>query len=805
MNASQREISFCVVNFFFASRMSGNQVEGPTFHGGPLPFITISPTGECVVEEYAARILSQIKGKVAVVTVAGMYRTGKSYLMNRLIGMQEGFEIGPSVNPCTKGIWIWGQPVQLADDYYAILIDTEGLGSGHLNNVDLVIFTLSVLLSSFFIYNSIGPISEDTIDQLAVASTIVKAMYGKAVHSDSLSSDSGAASAPPFLWVLRDFNLKLVNEFNQVVSPRDYMENCLKAVGPNGSPEKNGIRESIKQLFEDRDCLTMVRPLESESELRQINKVPFENLRAPFKQQIEGFVEKVYTSLQPKKIGSVVLTGSSFCQLVSQYCSILNGNAGKILPGISNMAWDNVVQTQLRSSLRDAVGVYRSVLNEEGMKKLPLSDQQVSAINTRAKHAAKNLFPTALLNSLSSTTTGTGSSDENAISSELDTDASGGVNLSVSAAGEISSPSLFFREFRVRRQQLLEHLKAENARVSLLDIDKIFAELVRQVIDPVMSSGSIGLVLESWRTVVSVLDSQCSPKYPLAALSQFVVKQLIPSLVSITGRCASGGGSPDEIRRWTERVIQLEQQVKERDRVIEELQKRSARDLTGSRDSVHSLWDMVRQLQDKLAIAESQLASAPRPVAPVAATGDDQQGSSVFGEIRGIKDLLVSSLTEMKSAESDKRSVEIRAENERNMIELERKFNKQLNEARRKNELMIDDVKRNYEEEIVKLKDQKSDLQDRVRDLEKQVGYKSAEIDKLNVLIEAGENDRALRSNLANVINQQSQLVLQFLKNGAQLNPAQAIDLSKLSGQASELRSGIRPPLISGGKYSQGA
>ena len=177
----------------------------------------------------------------------------------------------------------------------------------------------------------------------------------------------------------------------------------------------------------------------------------------------------------------------------------------------------------------------------------------------------------------------------------------------------------------------------------------------------------------------------------------------------------------------------------------------------------------------------------------------------VLSELRAIKDLVVSSLTEIKSAEIDKRSVEMRAENERNMMDLERKFTKQLNEARRKNDVMIDDLKRNYEDEIVRLKQQKSELQDIVRDLEKQNGYKSAEIDKLNVMIEAGENDRSLRSNLANVINQQSQLVLQFLKNGAQLNPSQAMDLGKLTGQANELRSAIRPPLVVGTKYSQGA
>jgi hypothetical protein len=755
--------------------MSGNQVEGPTFHGGPLPFITISPSGECVVEEYAAKILSQIKGRVAVITVAGMYRTGKSFLMNRLIGMQEGFEIGPSVNPCTKGIWIWGQPVQLADDYYAILIDTEGLASGNKSNVDHVIFTLSVLLSSYFIYNSMGPINEETLDQLAVASTIVRAMYGKPLHADSLSLEpSSLMKGPPLLWVLRDFGLRLVNEANQPVSPRDYLENSLKT-SPSSSAEKNGIRESIKQLFEDRDCLTMVRPLENEADLRQINKVPFEALRPAFKQQIEAFVERVYTSLEPKRIGNTLLTGGTFCQLVSQYCAILNGNGGRIIPGISNMAWDNVVQTQLRSSLRDAVGLYRSVLNEEGMKKLPLNDVQIEAIHVKAKSLAKTAFPLSLLEAL-------GGSSQGPESVEPVSDA-GGLNVSVSAAGDMRSASVFHKEFRSRREQLLEHLKTENVRVSLGEIEKIFNQLVKQIIDPAIASSSIGLVLESWRTVVSALDSQCSPKYPQAALGQFVIKQMVGTIVSTTSRVGTASAG------WTERVVQLEQMLRERDLMIEQLQRQSM--VAGnSRESVDSLWEMVRQLQEKLAVAEAAAAAnsnkgfASQPLAA--------QDLNVLNEVRSIKELVVSSLTDIRSAESDKRAVE----NERKMMELERMFTKQLNEARRKNETMVDDLKRNFEDEIVRLKQQRADLQDLVKELEKQNGIKSAEIDKLNLVIEAGENDRALRSNLANVVNQQSQLVLQFLKNGAQLPSSQSFELGKLSSQANEYRNAIRPPLI---------
>lgn len=45
----------------------------------------------------------------------------------------EGFSIGPTTNPCTKGVWIWGQPIKLDDETDLILLDTEGLNSTRIN------------------------------------------------------------------------------------------------------------------------------------------------------------------------------------------------------------------------------------------------------------------------------------------------------------------------------------------------------------------------------------------------------------------------------------------------------------------------------------------------------------------------------------------------------------------------------------------------------------------------------------------------------------------------------------------------
>jgi hypothetical protein len=64
------------------------------------------------INEEGRQFLSALKGPIGIVAVAGMYRTGKSYLLNRmLLDRSDGFGVGPTINPCTKGVWMWSKPL----------------------------------------------------------------------------------------------------------------------------------------------------------------------------------------------------------------------------------------------------------------------------------------------------------------------------------------------------------------------------------------------------------------------------------------------------------------------------------------------------------------------------------------------------------------------------------------------------------------------------------------------------------------------------------------------------------------------
>jgi hypothetical protein len=50
---------------------------------------------------------------VAVVSISGPSRQGKSCALNRLVSAAGGFPVSPSLKPCTHGIWMWPQAIEV--------------------------------------------------------------------------------------------------------------------------------------------------------------------------------------------------------------------------------------------------------------------------------------------------------------------------------------------------------------------------------------------------------------------------------------------------------------------------------------------------------------------------------------------------------------------------------------------------------------------------------------------------------------------------------------------------------------------
>lgn len=124
--------------------------------GKPIQLISFDEdTRRFVVHQDAADVILAIQKPVAVVAAAGRSRTGKSYLLNRLVKKDSntpGFTVASSSKAVTAGIWLWSTPLDVGS-HSVIVLDTEGLDdTENDDDHDSNILSLAMLLSSFLMW-----------------------------------------------------------------------------------------------------------------------------------------------------------------------------------------------------------------------------------------------------------------------------------------------------------------------------------------------------------------------------------------------------------------------------------------------------------------------------------------------------------------------------------------------------------------------------------------------------------------------------------------------------------------------------
>ena len=333
-------------------------------------------------------MINSIKGEFGVVSVAGMYRTGKSYLLNRmLLNRQKGFSVGPTVNPCTKGLWIWSKPIYGSSDrgkrLPILLIDTEGFGALDTDqNHDIRIFTVAILLSSYFAYNSVGSIDETALQNLNFVINLSKFIRLRNGENET-EPEELANLFPSFLWIVRDFTLQLIDDNGETITPKEYLEKVLEG-SKNMQDPKNKIRKLIKAYFKDRDCFTMVRPLTNEGQLQNLEDLPNEKLRPEFLDQILQLRKKILDRVKIKTLNGKALNSEMYLNLIKNLIGALNsGN----VPNIEN-TWLSMCKVESYKAFEEAEQFYENYLKEN----YDNSEETLENIHREAKEKAIELF-----------------------------------------------------------------------------------------------------------------------------------------------------------------------------------------------------------------------------------------------------------------------------------------------------------------------------------------------------------------------------------------------------------------------------
>jgi hypothetical protein len=374
----------------------------------PIALVTPDSTNtKLVIHESGLRFLSSLTAPLAIVAVSGRAKTGKSFMMNQILGVSDknsAFPVGISFTPGTKGLLLWDQP-----HYYTIpdcsessreslcnitvvFMDTEGLGTAGVpaDSYDPKICALSVLLSSLLIYNVNHDILAADVNLLHSVVAL-----SSIFETDDISGRKPVESVefpfPPMLWTVQQFEHELGN-----TTPEEVLRRALsEAKHPYGmtSPEITKYNETVRIIkekfpdFGDPRILLMHRP--HNIKMSQLPQLNFMDFKLEYRQQIEFLRNLIRQKLRPKSFASYLPPEENNGRFVADLVS-------KTVMRMNEIESANVGATlvkQLSEQLyRRAFNLYCTAMNNR--MPLPQDEDDLKRVHTEEMTKYLNLFKT---------------------------------------------------------------------------------------------------------------------------------------------------------------------------------------------------------------------------------------------------------------------------------------------------------------------------------------------------------------------------------------------------------------------------
>lgn len=262
--------------------------------------------------------IKRITNPIAAVSVIGPYRSGKSFLLNQLLSLScyEGFGVGHMRDTKTKGIWVWGTPLELDINGVktsVFYLDTEGFESiGKSNVYDDRIFALATVLSSVIIYNLPETIREADISRLSFAVELAEEFYGRVKGQDV------AFEPAKLLWLIQ-------RDFLQGKSVQQMVNEALQHV-PNSDGNKNidqvnQIRDSLAIMGDNSTAFSLPQPHLQRTKLCDMKDGELDPIYVKKREQLKELVASI---IRPKIVQGKSLNGKEFVAFLEQILEALN-------------------------------------------------------------------------------------------------------------------------------------------------------------------------------------------------------------------------------------------------------------------------------------------------------------------------------------------------------------------------------------------------------------------------------------------------------------------------------------------------
>ncbi|XP_060561032.1 guanylate-binding protein 2-like [Ruditapes philippinarum] len=327
------------------------------------------------------KVFDQIKKidlPMVVVAIAGLYRTGKSYLMNRLADTSKGFALGNTIESMTKGIWAWCKIHPTMPNTVLLLLDTEGLGDVEKGDQshDNKIFTLATLLCNCLVYNMKGAFDNDAVSKLTFVTEMASNIRFRGQSSDDNQSIN--LILPDFVLCLRDFSLKLIKD-GKKITENEYLDLSL-AEKKSKADQFNKPRACIKKYFTRRECFAFPVPGDGDV-LENLETLSFTHLSTRFKEVTTRFTSYIYKIPPKELLASKPINGQMFVTLADRYVTAIKHGA---IPDVDD-AFTAVAKIENAKVEKEALDIFK---NEMEKVMLPVSESDLGKRYTDAQKKA---------------------------------------------------------------------------------------------------------------------------------------------------------------------------------------------------------------------------------------------------------------------------------------------------------------------------------------------------------------------------------------------------------------------------------
>ncbi|CAB5373518.1 unnamed protein product [Rhizophagus irregularis] len=315
--------------------------------------------GQILLNPEALNILRKINEPLAIISVVGSHRRGKSWFANVLHGRHDGFALGAKVEKCTRGIYMWSPPFKLTSKQSdrkiiqkrVIVLDSEGINDPKQDeNWATKLFILCLVLSSTFIYNINGIVGRYEIGKLHLMTELSKFIQ-EPENGDFL---------PRLVILLRDFTLEPPESF------KDYFLDQLKNINTK-------VAMDINQFFYDFDVYGLPHPGCKRKMLQHMEEAKTNELDEEFVEEVENAIKSIYSQLSLKYIGPSTMQGISFVKFLENIVERMNSSETSTLLSIP-FEYEIVIQYVAQEAIKESIRKYNertnTLINEEG--KLPM-------------------------------------------------------------------------------------------------------------------------------------------------------------------------------------------------------------------------------------------------------------------------------------------------------------------------------------------------------------------------------------------------------------------------------------------------